>query len=128
MKTKLLLLILALLGMSQAVAQEYEYVPFVREGVKWVYFYDNPFNAEVLGMADSIQYYSFELKEDTVIDSKSYKPVQLSYLTSTGEDIPQEFVLVVDPAVGHYANRLECIRQLPPLAPHRAACGHRSYG
>ena len=28
---------LALLGMTQAAAQDYEYVPFVREGVKWVY-------------------------------------------------------------------------------------------
>ena len=32
----IILTILALLGISQAVAQEYEYVPFVREGVKWV--------------------------------------------------------------------------------------------
>ena len=92
MKKYFIISLLALLGFTQGFSQEYEYVPFVREGVKWVYFYDNPFNAEVLGMADSIQYYSFELKEDTVIDSKSYKPVQLSYLTSTGEDIPQEFV------------------------------------
>ena len=36
MKKTLLLSILALLGMTQAAAQEYEYVPFVREGVKWV--------------------------------------------------------------------------------------------
>ena len=71
---------------------DYEYVPFVREGVKWVYYYDNPFNVEVLGMADGIQYYSFELKGDTVIDGKSYKPVQLSYLTSTGEETTQDFV------------------------------------
>lgn len=71
---------------------DYEYVPFVREGVQWVYYYDNPFNVEVLGMADGIQYYSFELKGDTVIDGKSYKPVQLSYLTSTGEETTQDFV------------------------------------
>ena len=43
-------------------------------------------------MADGIQYYSFELKGDTVIDGKSYKPVQLSYLTSTGEETTQDFV------------------------------------
>ena len=41
MKKTILFAILALLGMSQMVAQEYEYVPFVREGVKWVYFYSN---------------------------------------------------------------------------------------
>ena len=37
MKKTLLISILALLGMTQAAAQEYEYVPFVREGVKWTY-------------------------------------------------------------------------------------------
>ncbi|MBQ9556313.1 MAG: hypothetical protein IJV05_08820 [Muribaculaceae bacterium] len=42
MKKTLLFLILALLGMTQLAAQEYEYVPFVREGVKWVCLYDNP--------------------------------------------------------------------------------------
>ena len=35
MMKKILVLLLALLGMSQVVAQDYEYVPFVREGVKW---------------------------------------------------------------------------------------------
>ena len=35
--TKLLFTLLALLGMTQAAAQDYEYVPLVREGVKWVY-------------------------------------------------------------------------------------------
>jgi hypothetical protein len=39
MRKKLLFTLLALLGMTQAVAQEYEYVPFVREGVKWHYSY-----------------------------------------------------------------------------------------
>ena len=81
-----------IVGVNQTTDQDYEYVPFVREGVKWVYYYDNPFNVEVLGMADGIQYYSFELKGDTVIDGKSYKPVQLSYLTSTGEETTQDFV------------------------------------
>ena len=41
MKKTLLISFLALLGMTQAVAQEYEYVPFVREGVKWVYYIDD---------------------------------------------------------------------------------------
>ena len=34
---KIVIALIALLGMSQAAAQEYEYVPFVREGVKWFY-------------------------------------------------------------------------------------------
>ncbi len=33
MKRLLIISMLALLGLTQAVAQEYEYVPFVREGV-----------------------------------------------------------------------------------------------
>ena len=41
--------ILALLGMAQAVAQEYEYVPFVREGVKWVY---SIYNSDVWNIPD----------------------------------------------------------------------------
>ena len=36
MKKKLLITMLALLGMSQAVAQEQVFLPLVREGVKWV--------------------------------------------------------------------------------------------
>lgn len=41
--------IVALLGMAQAVAQEYEYVPFVREGVKWVY---SIYNSDVWNIPD----------------------------------------------------------------------------
>ena len=37
MKTRILIALLSMLGMIQAMAQEYEYVPFVREGVKWTY-------------------------------------------------------------------------------------------
>jgi len=74
---KILVLLLALLGMSQALAQEYEYVPFVREGVKWVYkihnyryeedFYNNP------AIGNNVIYMTLELKGDTVINGKSYK-------------------------------------------------------
>ena len=39
MKKFFLICVLALLGLIQSVAQEY--VPFVREGVKWVCFYYN---------------------------------------------------------------------------------------
>ena len=43
MKKTFVLVLLALLGMTQLAAQDYEYVPFVREGVKWVYWYKNDF-------------------------------------------------------------------------------------
>ena len=77
MKKTLLLLLFAVLGMSQVVAQEYEYVPFVREGVKWVYYikdfnysvdyYSNP------ARGDNMIYRTLELKGDTVINGKTYK-------------------------------------------------------
>ena len=41
MSKKLILLMLSLLGMTQAVAQESEYIPFVREGVKWVCYFNS---------------------------------------------------------------------------------------
>ena len=37
MKKIFLFSLLTILGMTQMLALEYEYVPFVREGVKWVY-------------------------------------------------------------------------------------------
>ena len=75
---KILVSLLALLGFTQAVAQDYEYVPFVREGVKWVYYYDSPF--ETVGdefIPQGRHYYTLELKGDTVIDGKHYKPMHL---------------------------------------------------
>ena len=57
MKKTLLFTLFALLGMTQAVAQEYEYVPFVREGVKWVYVCKNPYWVEEFW---GNEYYSFE--------------------------------------------------------------------
>ena len=56
---KIFIMLLLLLGITQAVAQEYEYVPFVREGVKWVYQYAGE--------------RKLELKGDTVINDKTYK-------------------------------------------------------
>ena len=40
MKKIILYTLLMLFGATQALANDYEYVPFVREGVKWVYDYD----------------------------------------------------------------------------------------
>ena len=77
MNKSLFLILLALLGMSQAVAQEYEYVPFVREGVKWAYYITNyRYSEEYLtnpARGDNINYYTLELKGDTVINGKTYK-------------------------------------------------------
>ena len=65
--------ILALLGITQAVAQEYEYVPFVREGVKWVYYSFNYLNYPGYPIPDGTVLYTLELKGDTIIDGKTYK-------------------------------------------------------
>ena len=80
MKKLLIIVLLALLGMTQAVAQKYEYVPFVREDVKWVYsisdyhYYDikdNPANG------DFIAHRTLELRGDTVINGKAYKAMHM---------------------------------------------------
>ena len=80
MKKTIAIILLVLFGLSQAMAQEYEYVPFVREGVKWVYIVDNPIQG--LGYEDGfIPYgehqYTLEIKGDTLIGDKNYKPVHL---------------------------------------------------
>lgn len=90
MKTtkKLITLLLALLGITQMVAQEYEYVPLVREGVKWVYYYVN--SDEIYppdpNLSIGTVYFTLELKGDTVIDGKTYKAMHKYY----GDNINNE--------------------------------------
>ena len=92
MKKAIIIILLALLGMTQAIAQEYEYVPFVREGVKWVCCYYNPI--DVTNSTDfegsfipyGRHYYSLKLEGDTVINGKSYKPLHLY----SGQEINDE--------------------------------------
>ena len=87
MNTRFMIALLTLLGMTQATAQEYEYVPFVREGVKWVYCYYNPFRSDILDMPEGLQYYSFEMGGDIQIGDKYYKPVVLThYLDNEGKE------------------------------------------
>ena len=62
MKKIFIISVFALLGMGLIEAQGSDYVPFVREGVKWVYF----------SSADDY-YHALELKGDTVIGGKTYK-------------------------------------------------------
>ena len=78
MKKSFLIISLALMGFIQALAQGYEYVPFVREGVKWVCYYANPINAtdyDGTYIPFGQHFYTLELKGDTVINGKSYKPL-----------------------------------------------------
>ena len=77
MKKTLIIIMMALLGMSQMVAQEeqYEYAPFVREGVKWVCYYHNDGGYRIMDryFGPGKTYFTLELKGDTVIDGKEYK-------------------------------------------------------
>ena len=88
MKKTLLISILALLGMTQAVAQEYEYVPFVREGVKWVYYINNYHFDLTVNPAQGCNtcYRTLEIKGDTVINGKAYKAMH----KYSGEEINWE--------------------------------------
>ena len=82
MKKFLLLSLLALLGMSQSVAQEYEYVPFVREGVKWVCsYYLNPQSK-----------FCLELKGEADVGGKVYKAMHK--YSGEGIDLSNDTILV----------------------------------
>ena len=81
MKRLLIISILALLGMSQVVAQEYEYVPFVREGVKWVYFYTYPTDP-----FSQLVYLTLEFRGDKVINGKTYKAMHKYYGDAINEE------------------------------------------
>ena len=94
MKKIIVISILTLLGITQMVAQEYEYVPFVREGVKWVYYYDNPFSPGVLDMDSYVQYYSFEMTGDHVIGDKHYKQVCLTHYLDENTKEVENFIPV----------------------------------
>ncbi len=78
MKKTLLIALFALLGLAQAVAQEYEYAPFVREGVKWVCYYDrhdNFFPPTDIFFNSGKNYFILEMSGDTVINGNSYKAI-----------------------------------------------------
>ncbi len=64
------ILMLAVLGMTQVVAQEYEYVPFVREGVKWKYVVSH---YDEISEKYTHQYFYLEFKGDTILNGKTYK-------------------------------------------------------
>ena len=79
---------------EESEPEDYEYHPFVREGVKWVYYYDNPFSGDVLDMPEGKQYYSFEMKGDVVIGGKHYKQVCLTHYLDEDNKEVEEFIPV----------------------------------
>ena len=80
MKKNLILLLLAVLGLAQQLsAQVHEYIPFVREGVKWVCYF-NSYYCNAYNEMEWARYYpqgktyfTLELKGDTVINGNTYK-------------------------------------------------------
>ena len=86
MKKTLLFALLAVLGMTQAGAQEYEYVPLVREGVKWVYYYVNFDITPDPNLAVGRVYFTLELKGDTTINGKTYKALHKYYGNAINEE------------------------------------------
>jgi len=81
MKNVILLSAFALLAIGQAAAQEYEYVPLVREGVKWTYsiqdyHYEEDYETNP-ARGDNKVYRTLEIKGDTVINGKAYKAVHM---------------------------------------------------
>ncbi|MBR4828721.1 MAG: hypothetical protein IKZ92_02845 [Muribaculaceae bacterium] len=69
MKKTFLISVLALLGFSQGFSQEYEYIPFVREGVKWVCSsIELPIDYYTIE-----HFFTLEFKGDAEINGKTYK-------------------------------------------------------
>ena len=70
------------------MAQEYEYVPFVREGVKWVYCIsnDDSFHGPDPCVPIGLTYLTLEFKGDTIINGKTYKAMH----KYSGKSINQE--------------------------------------
>ena len=75
MKTtkKIMTMLLVLLSSLPSFAQEYEYVPFVREGVQWVCYFVHYWDNDYMGFQPGQTFFTLELKGDTVIDGKEYK-------------------------------------------------------
>ena len=60
-----------------AVAQEYEYVPLVREGVKWEYFYID--ENKSVGQEPGLGLFTLEFRGDTLIGGTTYKKMYINY-------------------------------------------------
>ncbi|MBO4803423.1 MAG: dockerin type I repeat-containing protein [Muribaculaceae bacterium] len=86
---KLMTLLLALLGLSQAFAQEDEYLPIVREGVKWVY------EKVIVNQGDtSHYYYNYEFSgndPETTLNGVIFKACY--YFTEGALDIERDSLI-----------------------------------
>ena len=88
---KVILSMLMLIGITGVQAQEYEYVPLVREGVQWVFaFLTHSTPSENCG-AWVETFYTLEFKGDTTINGMEYK--NLVYDLSNKVSEPQHGTL-----------------------------------
>ena len=87
---KFTFLLLGLLIFTSASADENEYVPLVREGVKWVYmtYHEPDWHQSVIPK----QMYSFEIDGDTTILGKNYKHVYCTILDKDFKPASSPFV------------------------------------
>ena len=78
MRKNIFIMLLSVMCITQvAVAQESEYIPFVREGVKWVCYFNSCYsifyeNEWSQFYPQGKTYFTLELKGDTVINGKTY--------------------------------------------------------
>lgn len=79
-----------MLFMTSASAEDNEYVPLVREGVKWVYmtYHEPDWHLSVIPE----QLYSFEIEGDTTILGKNYKHVYCTLLDKDFSPASSPFV------------------------------------
>ena len=81
MKKLFLIAMLSLLGVTQLSAQDTDYAPFVREGVKWICFYYNegssPVSYDVYFQQPGRNYFTLELKGDAEYNGKQYTAMHL---------------------------------------------------
>ena len=90
MKKILIILTMAIIGFGQMVAQD-DYTPFVREGVKWVYYSFSYMDYPGYPIPDGTVLYTLELKGDTIIDGKTYKAMHKysgDSINETNDTIP----------------------------------------
>ena len=97
--TKLLFTLLALLGMTQAAAQDYEYVPLVREGVKWVYYYVNSDDVYPPdpNLAIGTVFLNLELKGDTIINGKTVEITPAYTRYSMQQKVNENLLKIANP-------------------------------
>ena len=77
MKRFIIIFALATGFMSQAAAQEYEYIPIVREGVQWVYYQVLAQNSLQEQWSYDVEPFIYEFKGDTVVRNTTYKKLYI---------------------------------------------------